>query len=93
MKIKCDIVKVEEKQTADGRKFKCYKTVDSKGKLLDVRFTQASGFKTDKRGTVYGDGNIDKTRRWPCLWFKTVDRFEPFAEVSDEEVHDVSELI
>ena len=93
MKIKCDIVKVEEKTTKDNRKFTVYKTVDSKGKLLDVRFTQASGFKTDKRGTVYGDGNVDNTRRWPCVWFKSVDKFEPFAEVADDEIHDISELI
>lgn len=93
MKIKCEIVKVEEKSTEDGRKFNAYKTVDSKGKLIDVRFQQVTGFRTDKRGTVYGEGNVDKTRQYPCVWFKSVDRFEPFVEEDDDETHDVSDLL
>lgn len=94
MKLKCEIVKVEERKTQDGRKFTVYKTTDKNGKLLDVRFTQASGFKTDKRGTVTGEGNIDRTRRYPCVWFKTVDSFEPWTapEEDDGKIYDVSEI-
>lgn len=94
MKLKCEIVKVEERKTKDGRKFTVYKTVDKNGKLLDVRFTQASGFKTDKRGTVHGEGNVDKTRQYPCVWFKSVDSFEPWtqAEAEDTTEYDVSEI-
>lgn len=96
MKITCEIVKVETKKTLDGKKtFTVYKTVDSKGKLIDVRFTQAANFAPTGRGTVIGEGNVDKQRQYPCVWFKSVESFEPWAEPAqeDETPVDVSELI
>lgn len=95
MKIKCDIVKIEQKQTLDGKKFNVYKTTDSKGKLLDVKFTAAANFTPTGRGTVIGEGNVDKQRRYPCVWIKSVEQFEPWAEpeADNDEPVDVSELI
>lgn len=96
MKIKCEIVKVEQKKTADGKKtFTVYKTVDGKGKLLDVRFTQAANFAPTGRGTIIGDGNIDRNRQYPCVWFKVVDSFTPWAEPEQDDSTpvDISEIL
>lgn len=93
MKLKCEIVKVEQKKNKDGNKFNTYKTVDKNGKLLDVRFTRDSRFSTDKCGTVYGEGNIDRQRQYPCVWFKSVESFEPWVEdTTDDTVYDVSDI-
>ena len=96
MKIKCEIVKVEEKTTLDGKKkFTVYKTVNSKGKYMDVRFTGNVKNAPTVRGTVIGEGNVDKERQYPCVWIKSIDSFEPWAaepETENEEPVDVSEL-
>lgn len=88
MKIKCELVKIEQKKTKDGKKtFTVYKTVDGQtGKLLDVKFTQAVADVPKQRGTLYGDGNVDWNRQFPCVWVKAIDKFEPWSEpeISDE---------
>ena len=97
MKIKCELVKVEQRETLDGKKkFYVYKTVNGKGKLIDVRFTQAVKDIPTTRGTIYGDGNVDKERQYPCVWIKSIDKFEPWAaeeEVENENPVDISELL
>lgn len=95
MKLRVEIVKIENKKTKDGRKtFTIYKTVNSAGKLIDVRFTQAANFAPTGRGVVIGDGNVDKQRQYPCVWIKSVDSFEPWVDVADDnnEPVDVSEI-
>lgn len=93
MKIKCEIVKIEQKKTNDGKKtFTVYKTVDGQtGKLLDVKFTQAVTDVPKVRGTLYGDGNVDMNRQFPCVWVKAIDKFEPWSEPeSSDEYRDIS---
>lgn len=82
MKIKCEIVKIENKKTKDGKKtFTVYKTVDGEtGKLLDVKFTQAVKDVPKERGTLYGEGNQDMNRQYPCVWIKAIDKFEPWTK-------------
>lgn len=95
MKLRCEIVKIETKKTKDGKKtFTVYKTVNSNGKLVDVRFTQAANFAPTQRGTVIGEGNVDTGRQYPCVWFKSVESFEPWAEQVEENAEpvDVSEI-
>jgi len=93
MKIKCEIVKIEQRKTKDGKKtFTVHKTVDEQtGKLLDVKFTQAVADVPKQRGTLYGEGNVDWNRQFPCVWVKAIDKFEPWCEPeTGDEYRDIS---
>ena len=93
MKIKCEIVKIENKTTKDGKKtFTVYKTVDGEtGKLLDVKFTQSVKGVPTERGTLYGEGNKDMNRLYPCVWIKAIDKFEPWTQLeTGDDYADIS---
>ena len=85
--IKIKIIEVKEVTAREsGNKFLTYKTVDKKGKKLDVRFTAACSIKPKEACFVIcdeNDANVDTSRQYPCLWIKEVIRTEPIVKRSN----------
>lgn len=94
------IVQVKEITTKDNRKFNAYKTVDKRGKLMDVKFVQGCRNVPVKPCTILVDPdqcNVDTTRQYPCLWVKNVEEIKEtvhktnFDEYFADEIGDESE--
>lgn len=87
--IKIKIIEVKELSTKDGNKFNSYKTLNKKGKKMDVRFTRDCSIKPKEPCFVIcneDDCNVDVSRQYPCLWIREALRTEPIIKKSN--VHD-----
>jgi len=76
-------VRVEERQTKEGKKFNVYKSVDNKGVFTDLRFTKACSEsgplpKDDCYILVKEENiNLDNRRLYPCFWVKEIEKILP----------------
>jgi len=76
-------VRVEERQTKDGKKFNAYKAVDNNGVFTDLRFTKACSEKSplpkeDCYIVVKAENiNLDQRRLYPCFWVKEIEKILP----------------
>lgn len=78
---------VEEKKTAEGKKFNTYKTFTKNGRKIDVKFRKEvknlptencyANIKTDNM-------NVDKSKRFPVLWVSEVESYDDITEVRKE---------
>ena len=78
---KFKIVKIEEIQTKEGRRFNTYKTVDKRGNFMDVKFRKDCKNVPTERCVIAvneDDWNVDDQRQYPVLWIKQVQAVEPF---------------
>ncbi len=76
-------VRVEERQTKEGKKFNVYKAVDNKGVFTDLKFTKACS----ENGPLPKEDcyifvkevniNLDERRLYPCFWVKAIEEFAP----------------
>ena len=73
-------VYVEEKCTADGRKFNAYRTVTKNGRKITCKFRkEVKDVPTeDALVTVKVDNmNMQKNSEYPCLWVSAIESWEP----------------
>ena len=78
---KFKIVKIEEIQTKEGRRFNTYKTVDKRGNFMDVKFVKTCQNVPTERCVIVvdeNDWNVDDQRQYPVLWIAQVDAIEPY---------------
>lgn len=78
---------VEERKTAEGKKFNVYKTFTKNGRKIDVKFRKE--VKNLPEGNSYAivdvdDMNVDKSKRFPVLWIAQVQGYEDITEVRKE---------
>lgn len=78
---------VEEKKTAEGKKFNTYKTFTKNGRKIDVKFRKE--VKNLPEGNCYAiiavdEMNVDKSKRFPVLWVSQVQGYEDVTEVRKE---------
>lgn len=77
--IKIRVIEVKEVTTKNGNKFNAYKTVDKRGKKLDLRFTKEVTLLPKKPCTIIVDDdkcNVSTNREYPVLWVQEVKRIE-----------------
>lgn len=77
--IKIRVIEVKEITTKNGNKFNAYKTVDKRGKKLDLRFTKEVTLLPKKPCTIIVDDdkcNVSTNREYPVLWVQEVKRIE-----------------
>ena len=77
--IKIRVIEVKEITTKTGNKFNAYKTVDKRGKKLDLRFTKEVTLLPKKPCTIIVDDekcNVSTNREYPVLWVQEVKRIE-----------------
>ncbi len=76
-------IKVQERQTKEGKKFNVYKSVDKKGVFTDLKFTKAcsenSPLPKEDCYIVVNTKNInlDENRLYPCYWVKAIENIFP----------------
>ena len=78
---------VEERKTAEGKKFNTYKTFTKNGRKIDVKFRKEVKNLPDNNtyAIVEVDAmNVDKSKRFPVLWIAEVQGYEDVAEVRKE---------
>lgn len=79
-------VKVQERQTKEGKKFNVYKSVDNKGVFTDLKFTKACSEnsplpKEDCYIIVDVENiNLDEQRLYPCYWVKKIEQIFPLEK-------------
>ena len=81
-KVRIKIVSVKEVTTEDGHKFNTFKTVDKKGKFMDVRFTRECKTLPTEPCTIVVKSdmaNVAKNRQFPCVWVKEIEAIEETA--------------
>lgn len=77
--IKIRVIEVKEVTTKNGNKFNAYKTVDKRGKKLDLRFTKEVTLLPKMPCTIIVDDdkcNVSTNREYPILWVQEVKRIE-----------------
>lgn len=77
--LKIKIIEVKDVTLEDGKKFKAYKTVDKKGKKMDVRFTRdVHNLPTEACTIVVSPDkcNVATNRVYPILWVQEIIRIE-----------------
>lgn len=73
---------VEERTTADGRKFNVYKTVTKNGRMIDAKFRKSvTKLPTEKSWVTVPEGasNISTATEYPVLWISEVSAIEPIT--------------
>ena len=77
--IKIRVIEVKEITAKNGNKFNAYKTVDKRGKKLDLRFTRDVTLLPKKPCTIIvpeDKCNVSTNREYPVLWVQEVLRIE-----------------
>lgn len=77
--MKFKVIEVKEITAKNGNKFTAYKTVGKGGKKLDIRFTRTCKNVPTECCTIVvkrENANVDKSRVYPILWIKDVERIE-----------------
>ena len=77
--IKIRVIEVKEVTAHNGNKFMAYKTVDKRGKKLDLRFTRDVTLLPKKPCTIIvaeDKCNVSTNREYPVLWVQEVLRIE-----------------
>ena len=77
--IKIRVIEVNEVTATNGNKFMAYKTVDKRGRKLDLRFTREVTLLPKKRCTIIvadDKCNVSTNREYPILWVQEVLRIE-----------------
>lgn len=77
--IKIRVIEVKEVTARSGNKFMAYKTVDKRGKKLDLRFTREVTLLPKKPCTIIVNDdkcNVSTNREYPILWVQEVIRIE-----------------
>lgn len=75
MDINIKIIEVKEITTKTGQKFNAYKTVDKRGKKMDVRFTRdVTNPPTAPCTLIVEDTkcNVATNRQYPILWIQAI---------------------
>ena len=78
---------VEEKKTAEGKRFNTFKAFTKNGRKIDVKFRKE--VKNLPEGNCYAvigvdNMNVDKSKRFPVLWVSQVESYEDVSEVRAE---------
>lgn len=99
--IKIRVIEVKEITTKNGNKFNAYKTVDKKGKKLDLSFTKEVTLLPKKPCTIIvadDKCNVSTNREYPVLWVQEVIRIEETQKKSNvldflgEDTEDMEDL-
>lgn len=78
---------IEERKTAEGKKFNTYKTFSKNGRKMDVKFrAEVKNLPTEHCAAIIDvdDMNIDNSGRFPVLWVKAVQSYESIEEARKE---------
>lgn len=78
---------IEERKTAEGKKFNTYKSFTKNGRKIDVKFRQeVKNLPTEHcYAEIEVDSmNVDKSKRFPVLWISEVLGYESIDEVRKE---------
>ena len=88
MELRRFLIRTTEKTTKDGsKKFYTYKTFSKNGRVVEVKFTQESGFnsKTDCIIECQSDKcDLNTSGLYPVLWIRDVERIVPKDEIDAE---------
>lgn len=85
---------VSEKETKEGRKFNVYKAVTKDGRLMDCKFRKEVKNLPEKTCYIYvlpTEINIDKSREYPTIWVKSIEKIEDLG-TPDSDTKAVDEL-
>lgn len=78
-----EVVRVQDIETKDGKKFKAYKTERSNGKLVDLRFTRECRLIPSEPCYIkvkHSAWNLDENRKFPIVWVKAVEEIIPYGD-------------
>lgn len=86
--IKFKVIEVNEITAKNGNKFLAYKTLGKGGRKLDIRFTRDCQNVPRETCTIVvkrENANVDKSRYYPILWIKNVEKIEQTVRKSNLE--------
>ena len=81
-------IKVTERQSADGRKFKTFKTFSKNGRATEVKFRKEIKDIPEKDCYInvnVDDMNLNTAGEYPILWVKAIVSIEDNAEVNADK--------
>ncbi len=85
-----DVIELEivvTKIEYEGKKFNAYKTFQNNGKKIDVKFTKDVKNQPDENCIILveaGKMNIDKNRRYPCVWVREIKEIKPLSTLDND---------